>query len=186
MSGDSARRILSKGKGSGKSPFLAAITLYMAVADGEARAECYLIGKTAIQARVGMEFVQAIVNQNIELEERLHLFGGAKALLQYDDQQHRLQDRAALFRESEGKGKSGPMPSMIFCDEYHEHLSSKTFDFYEAGVKHRRSPLAIITTNSGSDFNSACGLARVYAESIMKGESEADSYFAFICSLDDE
>ena len=174
---------LEQGKGSGKSPFLAAITLYMAVADGEARAECYLIGKTAIQARVGMEFVQAIVDQNPELEERLHLFGGAQ-LLQYDDQ----QTGSKIVRgssESEGKGKSGPMPSLIFCDEYHEHLSSKTFDFYWAGVKHRRSPLAVITTNSGSDFNSACGVERVYAESIMKGESAADSYFAFICSLDE-
>ena len=174
---------IEEGKGSGKTPWVSAIAIYMTIADGEARAESYILAKTSDQARVAMGFIEAIVTQSPFLDKRLVMKGGVRM-----DEYRHMRSGSRIMRgatETQGRGKSGPMPNFILCDEYHEHLSSATFNFYWAGVKHRRSPLAMIITNSGSDFNSACGLERVYAESILKQESKMDSYFAFICNLDD-
>ena len=124
---------LETGKGSGKTPYLGALGLYMLCADGEQRGEGFVCGKNAEQAGVVFNFLKAMVGYSPLLEQSLTPIGGVN-LYQFD---HRPSAGflKKVSSESEGKGKSGPMPNVVIADEYHEHISPATLDFYESGTK---------------------------------------------------
>lgn len=175
---------LEQAKGSGKTPLEAAIAMYMLCADGETRGEGFVIGKNANQAAVTMEFLGAMAAHSPTLDAMVVPTGGTNL------QSFRHPESASVLKkvtsESEGKGKSGPMPNVIIADEYHEHISSATLDFYEAGTKLRESPLTLIGTNAGGDLASACGIEHTYAEGVVTGEEDDPHYLAFIFSGDEE
>ena len=81
-------------------------------------------------------------------------------------------------------GKSGPMPHLLVCDEYHEFKESDVLDMYVAGTKSRRNPLVIITTNTGEGRNTPCGEEQAVARKVALGEIENDRYFPFVAVLD--
>ena len=175
---------LETGKGSGKTPWEAAIAFYMLSSDGEKRGEGFVIGKNAEQADVTFGFLKAMASYSPELDMWCKPKGGtAPFLFAHDDSRSWLRKTAS---DSAGKGKSGPMPNFVLADEYHEHLTAATLDFYESGTKARTSPLTLIGTNSGSDLNSACGVEHVYAVEVLEKKEENENYFVFICSLDED
>lgn len=54
-----------------------------------------------------------------------------------------------------------------------------------AGAKSRRNPLFFMITNSGADLTSVCYQYHEYGSMLCAGEATNDSFFAFICSLDE-
>ena len=184
---DGARRFrkayLEVGKGAGKSPLAAGLALYSICADGEARAETYVIARTADQALVPFRSAAAMVQQSPALGARLTCYGGANP---YNiGHRESMSFCRRMSSDKQGKGKSGPLPHMIVCDEYHEHDTSAMLEFFAAGTKSRRQPLAMIITNAGSGADSPCGQEHAYAARVAEGTAEDDSYFAYVCALDE-
>jgi phage terminase large subunit-like protein len=94
--------------------------------------------------------------------------------------------RGSFFRTiASDSGQSGPRPHCALIDEVHEHKDRTVIDMMQAGKKGRRQPLIFMITNSGYDRTSLCFEKHEYGQKIAARQLEDDSYFAFICSLDD-
>lgn len=172
------------GKGSGKSPLAAGIGMYMMASDGESRAEVYAAAMKKDQAKVLFRDAVAMVEQSPALSRRIKISGAKGA-------EHNLLYGAtnSFFRpistENRGRGQSGPRPHCALLDEVHEHPTNAMVEFMRAGVKGRRQPLVFMITNSGVDRHSVCYDYHDYGTKVAAGDVEDDSFFAYICAVDE-
>ncbi|UMZ77275.1 terminase large subunit [Klebsiella pneumoniae] len=172
---------VESGKGSGKSPLAAGIALYCLVADKEPRAEVYAAATKKDQAMILFRDAVAMVDQSPALAQRINKSGGAGkewnlAFLQ----------TGSFFRPiSSDDGQSGPRPHCALIDEIHEHKNNQVVEMMRAGTKGRRQALIFMITNSGHDKTSVCYDYHEYGRKVAEGSIEDDSFFSFICSLDE-
>lgn len=172
---------IETGKGSGKSPLLGGIGLYGLVADGEQRAEIYAAATKRDQAMILFRDAVAMVNMSKRLADRLVQSGRDEKVwnLFYPNSN-------SFFRPiSSDEGQSGPRPHIGLIDELHEHKNASAVDMMRAGTKSRRKAMIVMITNSGSDKKSVAGQYHDLGIRVCKGAQDADSFFAFICSLDE-
>lgn len=173
---------IETGKGSGKSPLAAGLGLDMLTADGEARAEVYAAAVKQDQAKVLFRDAVAMVQLSPALSKRLDMSGGS------DPDNIAFIPKGSFFRpissERQGRGQSGPRPHCALLDEIHEHPTNAIVEFMAAGVKHRRQPLILMITNSGSDRKTVCWDYHQYGSQVCSGDKENDAFFAYICGLD--
>lgn len=170
------------GKGSGKSPLAAGVALYGLVADGEARAEIYAAATKKDQAMILFRDAVAMVQQSPELSKRLKTSGTGQNVwnLAY------LASGSFFRAISSDDGQSGPRPHMALIDEVHEHRTNQVVEMMRAGTKSRKQALIFMITNSGSNNLGPCWAYHEYGGRVCSGEFEDDSFFAYICSLDDD
>jgi len=170
------------GKGCGKSPLAAGIGLYMMLADGEQRAEVYAAATRRDQAMVLFRDAVAMVQLSPKLREATSTQGR-------DDRVWNIGHRrsGSFFRPiaSDESGQSGPRPHCGLIDEIHEHRNGTVINIMRAGKKGRRQPLIFMITNSGFDRTSVCYEQHEYAIRVAGGALADDSFFAFVCSLDE-
>lgn len=185
MTEDGFRRFrlayIETGKGSGKSPLVAGIGLYGLVADGEQRAEIYAAATKRDQAMILFRDAVSMVDMSKHLCRRLQQSGRDEKVwnLYYPNTR-------SFFRPiSADEGQSGPRPHIGLLDELHEHKSATTVNMMRAGTKNRRKALVVMITNSGSDKKTVCGQYHDQGKRICSGQDDDDSFFAFICSLDE-
>lgn len=171
-------------KGNGKSPLAAGVGIAGLVVDQEARAEVYAAATKKDQAMILFRDAVAMVNQSPQLSWRIGQSGRG-------DQVWNLtyEPLHAFFRPiSSDDGQSGPRPHVALVDEIHEHKSGDVIDMLRRGFKHRRQPLILEITNSGSNRQSICYQhheASIRALSARPGEAGFDdTWFAYICALD--
>jgi len=184
---DGSRRFrvafIEEGRGNGKSPLAAGVGIYMLTADGEARAECYSAATKKDQAKILFRDAVAMVQQSQPLSDRLLLSGGVdKTNIAY------LQT-GSFFRpistEDRGKGQSGPRPHCALLDEIHEHPTNAMVEYLRSGTKFRRQAMIFMITNSGVDRETVCYEYHAYGIKVVIAAIEDDSFFAYICALDD-
>ena len=80
----------------------------------------------------------------------------------------------------------GLRPSFVCIDELHVHRTSGVWDVFSSAMGKRRQPLMFAITNSGYDRNTVCYKQREYSEKVLNGIVPDDSWFAWICGIDDE
>lgn len=168
-------------KGSGKSPLAAGIGMKGLVADNEPRAEIYAAATKKDQAMVLFRDAVAMWQQSPELTRRIKSAGTGENVwnLAY-------LDRASFFRPlSADDGQSGPRPHVALIDEVHEHRNNTVVEMMRAGTKSRRQALIFMITNSGSSKTSVCWNYHDYAGKVAAGVLQDDTFFAYVCSLDD-
>lgn len=181
------RAFIETAKGSGKSPLASGLGLYMTCADREIRAQTWIIARTADQARVCMDMAVAMCELSSPLSQRTRIRGGDNPTqIFYDSKNGATSWMKRTASAKAGAGKSGPNAHFLICDEYHEHDSGIMLDYFVKSFKQRSQPLAFIITNAGSDSQSACGIEHDMAVKISQGELENDSYFSYVCSMDDD
>ena len=168
------------GKGSGKSPLAAGIGHYMLTADGEAAAEVYAAATKKDQAMILFNDAVAMRENSPALRERL-VPSGVNPVYRLTH----YRSRSFFKPISNDDGQSGPRPYCALVDELHEHKDRTTVTMLEAGFKFRRTPLLFLITNSGSDKRTVCGEYHDHAAAVCSGEREDDSFFAYVCALDD-
>lgn len=169
------------GKGNGKSPMAGGVGLYMLTADGEASAECYAAATTREQAGILFRDAVAMVDQSPELSERVAKSGKR--------QPFNLAHLASgsYFRpvSAEGRALDGKRVHYAALDEVHEHPNGIVVDKMRAGTKGRRQALILEITNSGYDRNTVCYQHHDYSRRVLEGAAENDSWFAYVCGLDE-
>lgn len=169
------------GKGSGKSPLAAGIGLYGMVADDESRAEVYAAATKKDQAMVLFRDAVAMVDMSPELSGRIMLSGskGKEWNLAYHASN-------SFFRPiASDEGQSGPRPHIALLDEIHEHRDGTMVEMMRAGTKGRKQAMIFMITNSGTNKQSACWEYHQYGAKVCAGMIHDDSFFAYICALDD-
>jgi len=182
---DGSRRFrlayIEQGKGNGKSPMVAGVGLYGLVADSEPRAEVFAAATKKDQAMILFRDAVAMVQQAPALTKRLKTSGR-------DDKIWNIYDShsGSFFRPiSSDDGQSGPRPHIGLIDELHEHRTPNVINMMLAGRKWRRQPLIIAITNSGFDRHSVCWEYRQKGIKVASGAEMDDTYFTYICSLDE-
>lgn len=169
-------------KGSGKSPLAAGVGHYGLVADGEARAEIYAAATKKDQAMVLFRDAVAMRDLSPDLASRLQKSGVGENVwnLAY-------LAKGSWFRPlSADDGQSGPRPHIALLDEIHEHKTNAVIEMLKAGQKGRRQPLQFGITNSGSNKQTVCWELHDYGAKVAAGQIIDDSFFPFICSLDED
>lgn len=168
-------------KGSGKSPLAAGIGLYGLVADYEERAEIYAAATKKDQAQILFRDAVAMVDQSPLLATRLVKSGAVGK--EYNLAYHKT---ASFFRTvAADDGQSGPRPHIALLDEIHEHKTAGIVEMMRAGIKSREQPIIFMITNSGTDRLSVCWDYHDYAVKVASGVLEDDSFFGYVCCLDD-
>ncbi|MFC3390639.1 terminase large subunit [Aidingimonas halophila] len=168
-------------KGSGKSPLAAGVGLYGLTADGESRAEIYAAATKKDQAQVLFRDAVAMVDQSPILAQAIPKSGSPGK--EYNLAFHKT---GSFFRTvSADDGQSGPRPHIALLDEIHEHKTPMVVEMMRAGTKGRQQALIFMITNSGTDRLTVCWDYHDYAVKIASGALEDDSFFGYVCALDD-
>lgn len=171
---------IEMGKGNGKSPLAAGVGLKMEVADKEPRAEVYAAATKKDQAMILFRDAVAMRDKSPALSKRLAKYGGAHCWNLHD------ATTGSFFRAiSSEDSQSGPRPHCGLIDELHEHADATVVDMMRAGTKGRRQALIFEITNSGFDRSTVCFAHHEYSERIVTGAVEDDSWFAYVCGLDE-
>ena len=178
------RAYIETGKGSGKTPLAAGIALYMITLDGEHRAEGYVCARTMEQSLVTYRDMVAMVNDSPPLAKRLRVSGIISPYSIDHIPSGSFVKRIAA--NAAGEGRSGYRPHVIVMDEFHEQSNAATLDLLAAGVKARRQPLVLITTNAGVSPASACGVEHSYAVGVAAGKHTNNDYFSYVCAMDED
>lgn len=168
-------------KGSGKSPLAAGIGLYGLMADGEAGAEIYAAATKKDQAMILFRDAVAMVDYSPELSARITKSGTGLNVWNLAW----LQTRSFFKPIASDDGQSGPRPHISLLDELHEHKDAYVIEMLKAGQKSRRQALQFAITNSGTNKQTVCWDYHEYGAKVSAGSLQDDTFFAFICSLDE-
>lgn len=169
------------GKGSGKSPYAAGTGHYMLVADGEQRAQVYAAAAKKDQARIIFNTAVAMRDHSPGLTARLQTSGKPPHTWNLLDTKTN-----SFFRPLSSDNKqSGAIVHCALVDEIHEHEDSNTVDMLRAGTKGRRQPLIFEISNTGFDRNTVCYDHYDYSIRVLQGIHTDDSWFAYVCALDE-
>lgn len=168
---------VESGKGSGKTPLAAGMGLKGIVADGEVAAEVYTAGVTREQASYLLQDGRAMAIASKALQRELDIAAHNIAA-----PKTRSFMRAV---SSEGRSLDQKRVYMALIDELHEHPNGDVVRKMRAGVKNRQNALIFEITNSGYDRHSICWQHHEYSIKVLKGIIDNDSWFAYVCALDE-
>lgn len=172
------------GKGGGKTPLAAGVGLYGLIADGEQAPEVYSAATMRDQAAICWVDAKRMVEAEPELKDLMLITGG---LAQTGPRSLTIPGKSATFRpvSSEHRGLDGLRPHFGLIDELHEHPTGLVVDKIRAGTKRRRNALIFEITNAGWDRTSVCWKHHDYSIKVLEGTIENDSWFAYVCALDE-
>ena len=132
----------------GKSELLAAIALYMLVADDEEGAEIYGCARDRDQARKVYDVAQRMVQLSSLLSKRLKVYNQAKRI---------VDERTGSFYEivaADAAGNLGHNPHGVIVDEVITQRDGSLWSAMRTGMGVRTQPLMIAATTAGDDVSS--------------------------------
>ena len=180
---DSNERLVKKAlitvaRKNGKSFQIAAMALYMLIADGEPAAQVLNIANNTKQAHLLFEMQQKLV----KCLDPKHKY--TKTLR--DSIQVPKTSSYSQVLSSDSSGHDGSSPSTYILDEVHEMKDSKLWDVMVSGTGFRVSPLGICISTSGFYLNGFLHNYRDVCIDILEHRKEDDEQFAAIYELDEE
>jgi len=161
----------------GKTTIAAGIGLYLMVADGEPGAEVYSAATKRDQARLSHAEATRMAKASPQIRKLVTI---------YKDNIH-IQDTASKFEPlgADADTMDGLNVHGAIVDEVHAHKTRDTWDKLETATGSRRQPLTFAITTAGYDRQSLCFQLHEYAEKVLDGVVEDDSFFGIIYSLDE-
>ena len=162
----------------GKTALMAAICLYMLIADYENGSEVYLVANSAKQAKICFEMSSAFLSS---IDPKAKYFKRYRDSVKFDKTKSFIQVLAADASTNDGYN-----PYCFCLDEAHEQRDSLLWDVMVSGQGTRTNPLGIIITTAGFNKYGFCYNYRSTCLEILSGVKENDSQFAAIFTLDEE
>lgn len=165
------------GRGNGKSTEASGLCLYEFLAIGEAGAHVYSAATDKETAKIVFNTAELMLNRSPFLKERVTCFR---------ENMH-IPGTAGKFVPcaSEASFLLGLRPSFISMDELHVHSGPEVWDVFTSAMGKRTSPLLYVSTNSGYDRHSVCWKQREYSIKVLDGVFPDDTWFAWICGIDE-
>jgi len=161
----------------GKTTMLAGVGLGGLVLDGEPGAEVYSIATKRDQARIVFEEADRMVKRSPELAALVNPF---RTSLVVDATASKFEPLGADHNTLDGLNVHFGL-----VDELHAHKKPELYEVIETATGSRRQPLMFAITTAGSDQTTLCWEQHEYAEKILSGVLEDDSFFAFIATIDE-
>lgn len=161
----------------GKSPWAAAVGLYMFCADREYGAEVYSGATTEKQAWEVFRPARLMAAKTTELQQYFGVEVNAKGLL--------IEEDFSRFEPVIGKPGDGASPSCSIIDEYHEHLTAEMYETMWTGMAAREQPLLLVITTAGSSIEGPCHTLQQEGEKVLEGTIEDDQLFVVIFTVDE-
>ncbi|WP_406037222.1 terminase large subunit [Succinimonas sp.] len=162
----------------GKS-FVAAIHgTYFLCADGERNAQVYCGATTEKQANHVFEPIQSMIAQSSRLKKA---FG-----IRCTKEEIKLPDGSFLTRIVGDGGGDGSNPHLAILDEFHEHVSRRSYETMWRGMGNRTQPMLLMITTAGDNAESICKQKYDTALRVLEGLERQDNLFAIIYEADKE
>ena len=178
-----------------KTTKLAAVGLYMLLADGEWGAEVYSAATTRDQARIVFDIGSQMARMDGEFRGHFALEVLTNSLI--------VRDTASKMvpLSAEGQSLDGLNVSCALIDELHAHKTRMVHDVLDSGAGARSQPLLWKITTAGSNRAGVCYDQRIYLTKLLntvlrrhdgmgyKVEGEAaqdEAYWGIIYTLDAE
>ncbi len=167
-------------KKNGKSAICSAIALYLLIADGEAGAEIYSAAADKEQASIVHGEAAHMVQASAALQSRLEVIRSTKRII-FPARNSWYKALSADVPTKEGLNAHG-----IIFDELHAQRTRTLWDTLAYAGSARRQPLQIAITTAGFDRHSICYEQHDYAEKVLSGVIEDDSFFPLIFAASPE
>lgn len=165
-------------KKSGKSAIVSGMGAYMLVGSGEYGAQCFSAATGIKQARQVHDAAKKLLKASLE--------SGLKGYIDIVANTISFSKMLASWKVLTGDADSndGILPYFASADEYHRWKNRDLMDVIEKGMVTGEQPLLVIITTAGSNFLSPCYQERLYAERVLDGTYQDESYFAYIAEPD--
>lgn len=162
----------------GKDAFMAALSLYMMIVDGEASPEIACLANSRDQARILFDYV---TNFSKSLDPK----GSAiKAYRNYVKMPS--NNGTCKVFSADASVLDGLNVSMGVIDEYHEAKDRKLYDVIKSSMGMRTQPLMVVITTAGFNLESPCYDMYKLSIEVLNNVKEDDTFFPFIFQLDED
>ena len=162
----------------GKSAFIAAICLYLLIADGENGSEVEMVANSAKQAKICFTMSS---NYLSSIDKKGKYFKRYRDSIKFDKTKSILQ-----ILSSDASGNDGYNSYCFVLDECHEQPDSRLWDVMCSSQGMRENSLGIIITTAGFNLFGFCYGYRKVCSEILSGLKEDDSQFIAIYTLDED
>lgn len=187
---------LETGKGQAKSPFMAAIGLYMCGFYGVPRASVFSIGQDKRTANVLFRDAVAMCRAPIppaegeEVDPSDTLVSRGTAIIRGEgDNAWKIEfpDMGAVFQSlANGESPSGPKPVLVAADEIHEFKTNTSIEIWKGAIgKMPGDALMILGTNTPASTQHVGTAYSEFYQRVALGQVEDDEAFAFIARVDE-
>ncbi len=160
----------------GKSTLSAGKGLYLLTADAEAGAEVYTAATKRDQAKIIWSEAARMVKSSPYLSKLVTAHHSSLSIAMFSS---KFEPLGADSNTMDGLNVHGGL-----IDEIHAHRSRGVYDLLETATVARRQPLIDITTTAGSDRHSIAYELHDYAQKILEGILEDDTFFAIVAAAD--
>ena len=161
----------------GKDAFMAALSLYMLIADGEAAPEIACLANSRDQARILFSY---ITNFAQTLDPKGKMLKYFRNYVSFP-----LTNGMAKVYSSDSSKLDGLNISLAVVDEYHEAKDRKIYDVMKSSMGMREQPLMVIITTAGFNLESPCHDFYELSVEILHKVKNDDTFFPFLFTLDE-
>lgn len=167
-------------KKNGKTEMIAAIDLYLLLADDEESPEIACGSNSDEQADLVFGAARAMCELSPSLRPLVDLF--AREIVRKDNPSAKLMRVSAKAKTKDGLNLSG-----VTLDELHEFDESGEglFNVLTNGTAAREQPLVLMITTAGFDEETLCGRYHAHALRVIAGEVEDHAFYASIYAAGD-
>lgn len=161
----------------GKDAFMAALSLYCMIAEGEAAPQVACLANSRDQARILFEYIQKFA-RGLDPKGRLVKFYRNYLELPLNDGQVKVYSADASTLD-------GLNISLGVIDEFHEAKDRKLYDVIKSSMGMRTQPLMVVITTAGFNLESPCHDMYKLAVEVLGGVKDDDSFWPFIYNMDE-
>jgi phage terminase large subunit-like protein len=165
------------GRGNCKSTEASGLCLYELLAFGEPGAHVYSVATDKETARIVFDTSRLMLDRSPYLREQVTCVSDSIYIPNTAAKYEPVASGAELLL--------GLRPQFICFDELHESPKPDLWNVFESAMGKRDSPLMYACTNSGWDRLSVCWKKREYSVNVLTGIFSDDTWFAWICGLDE-
>ena len=165
-------------KGNGKSPLMAAIGMYMLLAEGTAGAYVLSAATGFQQAKVTFDAAKRFVEGHPKL---LDMCG-----IPLERRINAPKNSAWEIISGTPEGKAGPRPTCAIFDEAHEWPNRRMYAAVSKNTKKRPNSLILVSTNSGTRKDSVCWELHEKAQKVLDGVSNDETLYPVIYGSDEK
>lgn len=161
----------------GKDAFIAALSIYMMLIDGEAAPEIACLANTRDQARILFEYITEFSKG---LDKNSSIIKHYRNYIKSP-----LNNGTVKIFSADASKLDGLNVSMGVIDEFHEAKDRKLYDVIKSSMGMREQPLMVVITTAGFNLESPCYDMYKLGIEILNGVKHDDSFFPFIFTLDE-
>lgn len=164
------------GRKNGKSTTLAAISLYMLMADGESGSEVYSVASKRDQANILFDQAHEMIKQSADLNRNIRK---RKSDLYFP---HNFSKMQSLGKNS--NSLDGLNAHLVVIDELHSIQDRNLYEVMKQSQSARTQPLLIMITTAGTHRGTIFDDLYEYACNVVDGNFEDDNFLPIMYELD--